>query len=730
MCAADARRASPEPDTPPTRRYGAFLSYSHSDAALVAKLQRGLETYRLPPRLAGRETAVGPVPRSVGPIFRDRDELPAGADLATHVREGLAASRWLIVVCSPAAAASPWVEREIVEFKRLHGEERVLAVIASGEPYASLKPGREAEECFPLALRHALADDGTPSGAALEPIAVDLRKQGDGPRMALLKLIAGMTGVGVDELAQRDAQRRARRLAWLAVGASVGMIAMGVLAFTATQARNEARQQRAQAEDLIEFMLGDLRKKLEPVGRLEVLDSVGEKALGYYAAQDADALDANSLGHRARAMHLIGEIRDLRGQREPSEQAFAQAADTTAQLLARAPNDPKRIFEHSQSEFWVGLAAWRRGNLPVAEQRFASYLRLARQLVAIDPNNDDWQIELGFASMNMGVVFDRQGRWNEALEHYEPTRRIFEARLERNPVLFIELATAYGWISNTYEKQDRYAEAAEAQQAKLRLFGRMPDSAKDRRALLGRVNANYLLARLAMYQGQLDQAEAAGREATALSRELVAIDPSNQLWLSEYAFANATLAAVLQAKGQCTAAREALDIVSEALPRLAAADPSNMEYGIALPNRWLPLAVACEVRPGEQLIANARELIQHARALLDEPGNFESARARWVADMQYQLGRLLQRHGDPDAARAQWRDALALLEKGEPKPVTAYPLLSRVRVHLALGQLDAARGFAERLRATPLRTPAALALLADPALAPAAASPVAKRSSQ
>lgn len=730
MSAAEIRRASSEPDPSPARRYGAFLSYSHRDAALVAKLQRGLETYRLPPRLAGRETAVGPVPRSVGPIFRDRDELPAGADLATHVREGLAASRWLIVVCSPAAAVSPWVEREIIEFKRLHGEERVLAVIASGEPYASLKPGREAEECFPLALRRALADDGTPTGAALEPIAVDLRKQGDGPRMALLKLIAGMTGVGVDELAQRDAQRRARRLAWLAVGASAGMVVMGVLAFTATQARNEARQQRAQAEDLIEFMLGDLRRRLEPVGRLEVLDAVGVKALGYYAGQDTASLDATSLGHRSRAMHLIGEIRDLRGQRELSEEAFIQAADTTAQLLARTPKDPQRIFDHSQSEFWVGLTAWRRGNLPVAAQRFGNYLALAKQLVAIDPSNDDWQIELGFASMNLGIVFDRQGRLNEALEHYEVTRRIFEARLERNPVLFIELATAYGWLSNTYEKQDRYVDAAEAQHAKLRLFERMPNSAKDRRALLGRLNANYLLARLELQQGHIDKAEAAGREATALGRELVAIDPSNQLWLSEHAFAHASLASVLQAKGQCAAARETLDIVSEALPRLAAADPTNIEYVIALPGRWLSLAVACEARPDKQLIADTRGFIQHARALLDAPGNFESARARWVADMHYQLGLLLQRQGDLDAARAQWRDALALLEKGEPRPATAYPLLSRLRVHLALGQVDAARSYAERLRATPLRAPAALALLADPVLAPANASPVAKRSSQ
>ena len=39
------------------------------------------------------------------------------------VREALAPSRWLIVVCSPETARSHWVAQEIMLFKQLHGEE-------------------------------------------------------------------------------------------------------------------------------------------------------------------------------------------------------------------------------------------------------------------------------------------------------------------------------------------------------------------------------------------------------------------------------------------------------------------------------------------------------------------------------------------------------------------------------------------------------------------------------
>jgi len=167
-------------------RYWAFISYSHHDARSAAALQRALETYRVPHRLIGRSTLLGEVPAYLKPVFRDRSELQAGADLTATVREALTASRYLIVVCSPSAARSSWVNREISEFKKLYGDGRVLALIVAGEPFASRIPGREDEECFPEALRHSLAPDGQPTGAPLEPVAADLRRGGDGRRLAML----------------------------------------------------------------------------------------------------------------------------------------------------------------------------------------------------------------------------------------------------------------------------------------------------------------------------------------------------------------------------------------------------------------------------------------------------------------------------------------------------------------------------------------------------------------
>jgi hypothetical protein len=151
----------PAPDSaPPTApgdrsfRYCAFLSYGHRDAATARWLHESLEQYRVPASLVGKVTANGPIPARLTPIFRDRHELAAAGDLAREIEIALADSRFLIVLCSPAAAASRWTGAEIDRFKKLRPDGCVLAAIIDGEPFASELPGREQEECFPAALRH------------------------------------------------------------------------------------------------------------------------------------------------------------------------------------------------------------------------------------------------------------------------------------------------------------------------------------------------------------------------------------------------------------------------------------------------------------------------------------------------------------------------------------------------------------------------------------------------
>lgn len=111
--------------------FGAFICYSHADSGIAIKLHRALETYRLPTALRKLNTNES---GEIGPIFRDREYLPAGDDVSQSVRQALEKSSALLILCSPDAQKSPWVAREIRHFRELHLDKPILAAIIAGEP--------------------------------------------------------------------------------------------------------------------------------------------------------------------------------------------------------------------------------------------------------------------------------------------------------------------------------------------------------------------------------------------------------------------------------------------------------------------------------------------------------------------------------------------------------------------------------------------------------------------
>jgi MTH538 TIR-like domain (DUF1863) len=189
----------------PIFKYRAFLSYSHRDTAWAKWLHRSLETYRIDKDLVGRDTAHGPVPKTLRPIFRDREDFSAGHSLSEQTLAALEASESLIVICSPNAAQSTYVNEEIRHFKALGRATQIIPVIVDGVP------GDPERECFPSALRFKLGPDGALTGEREEPIAADARPVGDGKELARQKIAAGLLGLGLDEIVRRAARARKRR---------------------------------------------------------------------------------------------------------------------------------------------------------------------------------------------------------------------------------------------------------------------------------------------------------------------------------------------------------------------------------------------------------------------------------------------------------------------------------------------------------------------------------------
>ena len=180
-------------------RYAAFISYSSKDSSFAKKLHTALEKYTIPKTLGQFDLTNGGKPNRVYPVFRDREELPAG-DLGSTLEAALRASGALIVICSPYSANSPWVEKEIEYFKSIGRGDRIFSIIAPNAPLE--EKGQDATiKSIPKALIN---------GNDL-PLAADVRPSKDGFRNAWLKIVAGLIGVNAGTLQDREKRRQKKQ---------------------------------------------------------------------------------------------------------------------------------------------------------------------------------------------------------------------------------------------------------------------------------------------------------------------------------------------------------------------------------------------------------------------------------------------------------------------------------------------------------------------------------------
>lgn len=677
--------------------YFAFLSYSHDDGEDADWLHQELERFRVPSSLVGKLTANGVIPSRLTPIFRDRHELAAGHNLTDEIRLALSASRCLIVLCSPAAAKSKWTNAEIETFKRIHPDGPIIAAVIAGEPLASDIPGREEEECFPPALVAKYNRRGKPTGQKTEPLAADLREGKGGRRTGFLKIVAGMLGVGLDELVQRETVRRQRRLAWLAAASLGGMAVTSTLAVTAISARDSAREQRRQAEGLLEFMLGDLKDKLEPIGRLDALDGVGAKVLDYYSKQDTAQLSDGALLQRSRALSLMAQVADSRGHVDSSLQLYREAMRGTAEAIRRSPSDPQPLFEHAQNIFYVGQIAQQRGDLRSAESSMREYQKLAREMVALQPDNMKWRMETQYADTDLGVVLFNQRRFAEALSQFSEALRTIDAIATadpRNRDYQLQLSEALAWLGDAQRAVGDYRSATATRQRHVALLGRLSRNGDvDFQQRL--IPAYRMLGILYAEEGQAANAAAQLRNAVNVADVLIPKEPDNTLWLENAFKAKLEFARQLLLSGNRAEAAAQAQSACALVSSLLARKTGKREARVGLDRCWLVQAqVSLAAGTKDQALDQAQRALAAARSVnTGDPiqDGFELARSyRLIGDIEQALGNVA-------GAAAAWSSAFAAL----PRMGADYPdeTAERTTILQRTGRAAEAQQLSQRLAA-------------------------------
>lgn len=670
-------------------KYSAFLSYSHKDEKWAAWLHKALETYRVPKHLVGKASLRGTIPAKLGKVFRDREELSSSASLGDDLTDALAESACQIVICSPHSANSHWTNEEILTYKRLGREDRIFCLIVDGEPHASTSEKFADQECFPAALRFRLDADGSLGRETAEPIAADARPRGDGRQNAKLKLIAGMLGVGFDDLKQRDAQRRHRRMLAITTAAVAGMVVAAGLAAFAVMQRNEAEIQRNRAEveavtarETSDFLISLFKvsdpsraqgktitaKEIldrgaarieqdlstQPATQARLMETIGSvyTSLGIYPsaagmlqgalAKRRQLYEQNAL-EIGRTLDHLGEVLTLQAQYEEAEQAYRDALAIHVERFGHRHADVARI----KAELADLLG--RTGKYEQAEPLFRDALGMQEELLGA--RSAEYAKTLEGLALNL---FD-QGDYDTPI----PMLREAVAILHdlHDPAPHPALAEALNNLGFVLGAVGRYAESEELYREALAMKRILYKEAHSEIAM-GLNNVAFSL----HDQGEFDEAEALYREALDIQRIRLGDDHP------EVAMALSNLAYLLYDKG---ALDEAVSIAADSLAmyrQTVGDEHPAVARGMASLAMWL--TESGDRVTAERLLRDSLELRQR---LLGDDHTDVAASKTLLANVLIDTGRYEEAHELASAAHdiyvtalsdTHWRTAVAMSSEG------------------------------------------------------------------
>jgi len=500
------------------------MSYCHADQRRAAWLHRALESYRVPRRLVGTTGLFGALPRRLAPIFRDREDLSSAADLSETIKQALADSESLIVICSPGAAQSRWVNEEIRHFRSLGKGSRIHCVIVDGDPLAA----DSQQACFPPALTEGL------DGRAREPLAADIRNGADGRHLAKLKLTAGILGVGLDELRRRDKQRQ-RKLHALAGIATLAVVVLLVYTLQSRVAERDAHLAREAQQESAEAMLAKFLEqaaRLSDVADIETRKAFGEVLSNYLADLDPSELTIESRRQLGVALSNRGVILGEEGQLEEAMAVFESARHTLRLLVDESHGDAEALFELSQVEYWIGQVHLDLGQMDKAGDSFTAYAEVSTSLHELQPENADWTMEAAYALSNLGNLESRKIPSNpELVLNYQQSALEFNEQAAKQDGKYeYELAESHAYLADAWLGVCDMGKASEHRLKNVELAEKYyrlnPGSNRLKQdyayALAG-------LSRVHQKAGRIEPAMATLRQTLELQQELVDEDPSN-LW--------------------------------------------------------------------------------------------------------------------------------------------------------------------------------------------------------
>lgn len=250
-------------------KYFAFISCSSKDAVWGKRLQKKMESFRMPTALC-RQRGWKRTP--MNPVFYAPMDIQPGV-LSEELHKQLKASRYLIVICSPNSAKSKWVSMEIEYFHQLGRSNNIHFFIVDGTPHSN----DPQTECFNPVIERL----GIPEILGANINEKHFKQPWLNRERAYVQLFSKLLEVDFDTLWQRHKRRAKRKVAAWSIGVIAILTALiaAVVASRPADVRLHVHEASVPNENLPPMRNAVVTLHVDDLQEIDTLRNFGDEAL-------------------------------------------------------------------------------------------------------------------------------------------------------------------------------------------------------------------------------------------------------------------------------------------------------------------------------------------------------------------------------------------------------------------------------------------------------------------
>lgn len=477
----------------------------------------------------------------------------------------------------------------------------------------------------------------------------------------------------------------------------------------AEQARQRAEHMRSRAENLVQFLLGDLHRDLWPIGRLDLLYRVAKKSLEYFDSLPESESTDSVLHNRAIAYLRIGDVLSDQGKKLEAGEAYRKARDIMRQLVEREPEKTEWNRTLADSHESHGQVLYYQGNTAEALFEHTKALGIREWIAQRFPEDSAIHKDVASSRHRMGVVFWRQQDLQRALAFHLDALETYR-RLTRDTPEDLSLLASTAWalstLGNVHRDLGQLDEAVEVTREGLAIRESLAAREPNNTVRLDDVlwtRSN--LALLLLLQSKLEESLELFRKDMELRRQLVKADPENVVRLNSLTFCMSLAAEVLFALNRIGEAEfivtECLELSKSLMGRDSASSQAVAAHARLSGQLAEYLAAQQRWEEAEPHMRTAGEIAR--KAVEKAPHSVMSIK---VLIVNLVLGgRVAMQKGDNQLASESWEEAWRLLQSLKITDQELDVLDLNAQLLLLRQSPDEAAGFIERLRARRWITP-------------------------